>query len=142
MPYRKVVMREGSPEDEGSLFLLAKSAFGERRGWDDGRALSALETDTVFVAELGGEPAGYVAVCREQDRLRIEQLAVHPAHEEEAIEEQLIAWAEGYAIAEGARALQVVVQGDDEIAVGFYRSRGFASAGDDLLELALPLPAT
>jgi ribosomal protein S18 acetylase RimI-like enzyme len=138
VPYRKVVMRGSRTDDEGQLFTLAKSVFGERRAWDDRRALAVLEKDTVFVAELAGEPAGYVAVFREQERMLIEQLAVHPAHEEEAIEEQLVAWAEGYAIAEGARALQVVVQGDDDVAVGFYRRHGFARVAPDVLELVLP----
>jgi ribosomal protein S18 acetylase RimI-like enzyme len=131
-------MRGSQSDDEGQLFSLAKSVFGERRAWDDRRALAVLEKDIVFVAELGGEPAGYVAVDRDEDRLLIEQLAVHPAHEEEAIEEQLVAWAEGYAIAQGARALQVVVEGDDEIAVAFYRSHGFARVAPDRLELVLP----
>lgn len=131
-------MRGSHTADEGLLFSLAKSVFGERRAWDDRRALAVLEKDTVFVAELAGEAAGYVAVYREHDRMLIEQLAVHPAHEEEAIEEQLVAWAEGYAIAEGARALQVVVQGDDDVAVEFYRSHGFARVAPDLLELVLP----
>jgi ribosomal protein S18 acetylase RimI-like enzyme len=138
VPYRKVVMRGSHTADEGQLFSLAKSVFGERRAWDDRRALAVLEKDTVFVAELGGKAAGYVAVYREQDSMLIEQLAVHPAHEEEAIEEQLVAWAEGYAIAEGARALQVVVQGDDDVAVEFYRRHGFARVAPDLLELILP----
>jgi ribosomal protein S18 acetylase RimI-like enzyme len=138
VPYRKVVMRTGRSGEEGQLFSLAKSVFGERRAWDDARALSALASDMVFVAELGGVPAGYVAVRREQSCICIEQLAVHPAHEEEAIEEQLVAWAEGYAIAEGALALQVVVQGDDDVAVGFYRQHGFAQVAPDRLELVLP----
>jgi ribosomal protein S18 acetylase RimI-like enzyme len=131
-------MRASSSDDEGALFTLAKAAFGEGSDWDDGRALNVLASDTVFVAELGGEPAGYVALARETDLLRIEQLAVHPAHEEESVEEQLVAWAEGFAISEGARVLQVVIQGDDETAIGFYRNRGFANAGADLLELVLP----
>ena len=37
----------------------------------------------MFVAELGGEPAGYVALEQSDDALRIEQLCVHPAHEAE-----------------------------------------------------------
>jgi len=138
MPYRKVAMRTCGGADEGVLFALAKAAFGERPEWDDRRALAALETDTVFVAELSGEPAGYVALRREDDRLRIEHLVVHPAHVEEAIETQLVEWAEGFAISEGVESLQVIVQGDDEVTVGFYRGRGFAPVAPDLLELVLP----
>jgi ribosomal protein S18 acetylase RimI-like enzyme len=53
---------------------------------------------------------------------------------------QLLEHAEGYAISEGAVALQVVVSRDDRRALDFYRGRGFVSAGEDLLELVLPRP--
>jgi ribosomal protein S18 acetylase RimI-like enzyme len=136
VPYRKVMMRPFRGDDEGLLFGVAKLAFAD---CDDRRTLATLERDTVFVAELAGEPAGYVAIEESGGGLRIEQLCVHPAHEEEGIGGQLLEWAEGYAISIGAGRLQVVVEGGNETASAFYRSRGFVSAGPDLLELVLPL---
>ena len=59
MPYRKVTMRSFREDDEGQLFAVAKLAFTEG---DDRRTLATLARDTVFVAELAGEPAGYVAI--------------------------------------------------------------------------------
>lgn len=135
MPYRKVTMRSYRSEDEGLLFGLAKFAFAEH---DERRTLTALERDTVFIAELGGEPAGYVAVEEEDGALRIEQLVVHPAHEAEGIGRQLLEWAEGYAISAGAARLQVVAESHNAPAVSFYRGRGFVPVGPDLLELVLP----
>jgi ribosomal protein S18 acetylase RimI-like enzyme len=135
VPYRKVTMRPLRHEDEGLLFGVAKLAFGEQ---DDGRTLATLERGTVFVAELGGEPAGYVALEESGEALRIEQLCVHPAHEAEGIGGQLLDWAEGYAISAGAPRLEVVVEVGNDRADSFYRRRGFASAGPDLLELVLP----
>ncbi len=132
-------MRPFRPEDEGLLFGVAKLAFAE---CDDGRTLSTLAHGTVFVAELGGEPAGYVAVERSGDAVRIEQLCVHPAHEAEGIGGQLLEWAEGYAISVGSTRLEVVVEGGNERAADFYRRRGFAGAGPDLLELLLPQDAS
>lgn len=133
-------MRPFRAEDEGLLFGVAKLAFAEQ---DDGRTLTALERDTVFVAELDGEPAGYVAVEESERAVRIEQLCVHPAHEAEGVGRQLLDWAEGYAISAGAARLEVVVEAGNERAASFYHSRGFVSTGSDLFELVLPqAPAT
>jgi ribosomal protein S18 acetylase RimI-like enzyme len=135
VPYRKVTMRPFRTEDEGLLFGVAKLVFA---GLDDDRTLATLVRDTVFVAELGGTPAGYVALEESGEALRIEQLCVHPAHEEEGVGRQLLEWAEGYAISTGALRLQIVVEAGNERAAAFYRGRGFVSAGSDLLELVLP----
>ncbi len=90
------------------------------------------------MAELEGEPAGYVAIEESDTTLRIEQLCVHPAHEEEGIGGQLLDWAEGYAISSGASRLQIVVEAGNERAADFYRRRGFVPAEPELLELVLP----
>jgi ribosomal protein S18 acetylase RimI-like enzyme len=135
VPYRKVMMRPFRVEDEGLLFNVAKLAFAEG---DDRRTLAVLSRDTVFVAELQGEPAGYVAIEESDSTLRIEQLCVHPAHEEEGIGGQLLEWAEGYAISSGAERLEIVVEPGNDRAAAFYRRRGFAPSAPDLLELVLP----
>jgi ribosomal-protein-alanine N-acetyltransferase len=135
VPYRKVTMRPVRSEDEGRLFAVAKLAFAD---CDDRRTLSALARDTVFVAELAGETAGYVAIEESTAALRIEQLCVHPAHEQEGVGRQLLEWAEGYAISSGASRLEVVVERGNDRAESFYRGRGFVSVGPDLLELVLP----
>ena len=122
-------MRPFRTEDEGLLFGVAKLAFAE---CDDGRTLATLERDTVFVAELAGKPAGYVAIEESAGALRIEQLCVHPAHEEEGVDCQLLDWAEGYAISTGVARLEVVVEGGNDRAAAFYRGRGFVPAGQDL----------
>jgi ribosomal protein S18 acetylase RimI-like enzyme len=135
VPYRKVMMRPFRREDEGLLFGVAKLAFGEQ---DDDRTIATLSRTTVFVAELGGEPAGYVALDQVGGAFRIEQLCVHPAHEAEGIGGQLLEWAEGYAIAEGAERLEIVVEPDNERALTFYRRRGFAVTAPDVYALVLP----
>jgi ribosomal protein S18 acetylase RimI-like enzyme len=135
VPYRKVTMRPYRTDDEGLLFGVARLAFGEH---DDGRTLATLERDTVFVAELGTEPAGYVALEESEQAVRIEQICVHPAHEAEGVGGQLIEWAEGWAIALGAARLEIVVEPENERAVSFYRSRGFVPVAPELYELVLP----
>jgi ribosomal protein S18 acetylase RimI-like enzyme len=136
--YRKATIRPYRAEDESRLFSLAQESFGVQASWSDGRALSGLTEDTVFVADLEGDPAGYVALRREGDALRIEQLLVSPRHEHEGIGRQLVEYAEGFAISEGASRLQIVVEPDNRRALDFYGRRSFRPTGDDLLELVLP----
>jgi ribosomal protein S18 acetylase RimI-like enzyme len=123
------------PEDEAVLFGLARLDRGA-----DERTLEVLEHETTFVADVAGRPAGYVALFAEEGRMRIDQLFVSPEHEAEGVGRQLLEYAEGFAISEGAEALEVVVAEDDARAVAFYRSRGFAAAGQDVFELVLPRP--
>jgi GNAT superfamily N-acetyltransferase len=134
LTYRKAEIRLFRPDDEPLLFGLASLD----RGADD-RTLTVLESETVFVADLDGVPAGYVALEPREGAICIDQLFVSPEHEAEGIGRQLLEWAEGYAIAEGAEALQVVVEAGNRRALEFYESRGFAPAGRDLLELRLPV---
>ena len=133
MTYRKAEIRAFQQEDEPLLFGLVSLDRGA-----DERTLSVLERETVFVAEVEGAPAGYVALEREAEAVRVDQLFVSPEHEAEGVGRQLIEFAEGYAIWQGAVSLRVVVQADDDRAVTFYRDRGFTPCGDDLLELLLP----
>ena len=133
MPYRKTEIRPLRPADEPLLFGLARLDRGA-----DATTLGVLERETVFVAELEGVPAGYVAVARSREAMRIDQLFVSPEHEAEGIGRQLLDFAEGYAISEGAPTLQVVVEPGDRRALAFYRGRGFTVTGEDLLELVLP----
>jgi ribosomal protein S18 acetylase RimI-like enzyme len=133
VPYRKAEIRAFRQEDEPVLFGLANIDRGA-----DARTLAVLERETVFVAEVEGSPAGYVALDRVERAVRVDQLFVSPEHEAEGIGRQLLEYAEGYAIWQEAEALQVVVEGDNERALSFYRGRGFTPVASDLLELRLP----
>jgi ribosomal protein S18 acetylase RimI-like enzyme len=125
--------------DLRQLFALAKSTFADAPGWDDARVLDALERDVVFVAREGGAPAGYVAL-RPVDarRVVVEQLFVAPGHERRGVGHHLLAYAEGYAIAERASALRIVVERDNLRARSFYVRAGFVPVAPEVLELILP----
>jgi ribosomal protein S18 acetylase RimI-like enzyme len=138
MTYRKATIRPYRADDESVLFSLARESFGDRERWNDRTALDALETATVFVADLDGDQAGYVALQRDGDTIRIEQLLVSPRHEQEGIGNQLIDYAEGYAISEGIARLQIVVEEGNRRALEFYGRRNFVSVAPDVLELSLP----
>ena len=133
MTYRKAEIRPYQAADEPLLFGLASLDRGADR-----RTLAVLERETVFVADLEGAPAGYVALERAGDAVRVDQLFVSPEHEGEGIGRQLLEYAEGFAISEQALSLQVVVSVGDRRATDFYRGRGFVPAGEDLLEIVLP----
>ncbi len=133
MTYRRAEIRPFRAEDEPLLFGLARL----ERGADE-RTLDVLEHETVFVAEIEGEPAGYVALEQHEDVVRVEQVFVADEHEGEEVERQLVDFAEGYAIWRAARALQVVVEPGNEAARRYYRARGFVPGTGDLLELVLP----
>ncbi len=134
--YRKAHIRPSRPEDEALLFGLANIDRGA-----DERTLDVLERETVFVAEVEGAAAGYVALEEsDESRVRVDQLFVSPDHEAEGVGRQLLEYAEGYAIWRGARTLRVVVSEGDRRAISFYRERGFVPAGEDVLELVLPEP--
>ena len=135
MTYRKAIIRPFDPVDEPLLFGLASVDRGA-----DERTLAVLEHETVFVAEVEGSAAGYVALEHEESGVRVDQLFVSPHHEEEEIGRQLLEYAEGYAIWRGARSLRVVVAEGDRSAVSFYRGRGFVPVEENLLELVLPEP--
>jgi GNAT superfamily N-acetyltransferase len=133
LTYRKAEIRPFREEDEALLFGLASLDRGA-----DSHTIAVLERETVFVADLEGSPAGYVALRPTGDAVCIDQLFVSPEHEAEGIGRQLLEWAEGYAISERAARLEVVVEAENRRALDFYRGRGFTEAGEDLLELQLP----
>jgi ribosomal protein S18 acetylase RimI-like enzyme len=133
MTYRKADIRPFRQADEPVLFGLASLDRGA-----DERTLAVLEHETVFVAEVEGSPAGYVALEQEAALVRVDQLFVSPEHEQEGVGRQLLEFAEGYAIWCRAERLQVVVEGENRRALGFYRGRGFVPVSDELVELVLP----
>jgi ribosomal protein S18 acetylase RimI-like enzyme len=127
------------PAEAELLFGLAKTAFEREPGWTDARVLAVLSEDVVFVAREGGLQAGYVALRRNADEGQvIEQLLVAPGHERRGVGHRLLAYAEGYAIAQGAPSLLVVAEPDNHAARGFYLRSGCVPIGGDLLELVLP----
>lgn len=121
------------------LFGLAKGVFADAQGWSDARVLEALARDLLFLAEEEGEPAGYVALRHEPDgAVVIEQLFVVPGHERRGVGHRLLDYVEGYAIAERAPALRIVVEQDNVPARDFYQRAGFVPVDTEIFERSLP----
>jgi ribosomal protein S18 acetylase RimI-like enzyme len=139
MPYRKAAIRPYRPEDSPVLFGRAHMSLSAGSGWNDERTLRVLEGDTVFVAEIDGSPAGFVAVDAGPTTTRIDELFVVPEHEDESVEWQLLEYAEGYAIASDSNRIEAVVDGDEPAALAPFRRYGFSPAeADGRLQLTLP----
>jgi len=127
--------------DLPQLLGLASGEFAERPGWNEERVLEVLRRDVVFIARERGQLAGFVALRREEgDTIVVEQLLVATGHQRRGIGRRLLAYAEGYAISEQARALQIVVEPDNHPARSFYRRSGFVPLQSELelFELVLP----
>lgn len=124
--------------DLRQLFALARGTFHDFAGWEDSRVLRALTQDVVFVAREEGLPAGYVALRPEGRAIVVEQLFVAPGHEQRGVGRSLLAYAEGYAIAERAGVLRIVVERENLRARSFYLREGFVPVAPELVELVLP----
>jgi ribosomal protein S18 acetylase RimI-like enzyme len=125
--------------DVRQLFGLAKGAFGDLPGWRDRRVIEVLTRDIVFVARERDLLAGYVALFRDpDDGIVVDQLFVAPGHERRGVGRHLLACAEGYAIADQARTLRIIVEEGNGRAREFYRRSGFVPIEAELFELVLP----
>ena len=134
-----VVIGRCREADGPHLFGLAKSVFVDAPGWSDAQVLKALARDLLFLAEEEGEPAGYVALRHEPDgAFVVEQLFVVPGHERRGVGHRLLDYVEGYAIAERAPALRIVVERDNVPARDFYQRVGFVPVDTEIFERSLP----
>jgi ribosomal protein S18 acetylase RimI-like enzyme len=130
-----------SAADAQELFCLAKTAFGDLPGWDDGEVLDVLRRDIVFMATDEGVVAGYVALGRDDDgTLVVDQLLVAPGHERRGVGRRLLAHAEEYAVMRGVPELLIVVEADNVPAQNFYRRSGFVPVEPELYRRVLPPP--
>ena len=85
--------------------------------------------DVVFVAEVEGHPAGYMAVREDGRSLVIDQLVVAPADQGRHVGHRLLDWAEGYGTSRGLERVRVPADGSDRKAREFYVRRGYLDAG-------------
>jgi ribosomal protein S18 acetylase RimI-like enzyme len=132
-----------SETDLPQLFVFASAVFAALPGWSNERVLEVLRGDVVFVARERGQLAGSVALSHEDsDAIVIEQLFVAPGHEGRGIGRSLLAYAEGYAIAERAHSLRIVVEQDNRSARGFYTRSGFLPVESELELFELVLPSS
>ena len=128
----KVEIRTMRSGDESMLVYLAEETLhplaaraGHPERYDPADLLALLAEASVFVAEAGGEIAGYVAVERVPQALEVRCLCVNPAFEAQAVAHQLMDWVEGVAFTESRSRLRALVPIADERSQHLYRGHSF-----------------
>lgn len=133
-----VSIREGRPADGPALRRLVAETIEEPDAAVDPVA-PGPSGDIVFVAELGGHPAGYAAVRVDGAVLMVDRVVVAPADRGRAVGNRLLDWLEGYGIARGLRRVRIAVEPGNRQAHEFYGRRGYATCADTV-ERDLPGP--
>jgi GNAT superfamily N-acetyltransferase len=133
----EVVVRERRPGDEPALSRLVAETLPMLSASDE--VLSGADGpegpagDIVFVAEVSGHPAGFLASREAGQALVVDRMVVPPADQGRRVGHALLDWAEGYGCSRGLRRVAVVATGADEKARDFYRRRGYAADGELLI---------
>jgi ribosomal protein S18 acetylase RimI-like enzyme len=150
----KCDIRAAAPDDRGELTLLAEETLrplatgaGHPERYHAAELLDLLDRADVYVARVGAETAGFMAVEDQADDLAVRCLCVHPAYEARGVANQLLDWAEGVAVDRRRRRLTAFVPASDQPSLHLYRGHEFSAtrAEDDaemvVLEKKLPQPA-
>ena len=120
-----VVVRECRAQDEPSLRRLVAETIGEPAA-----DLQPVEPgppgDVVFVAEIGGHPAGYAAARVDGSVLMIDRVMVAPADRGRHVGHRLLDWLEGYGVSRGLERVRIAVEAENRPAREFYSRRGYA----------------
>ena len=131
----KCSVRSAQESDRGMLVLLAEETLhplaegsGHPERYRTADLLTLLERADVYVAEAGGETAGFLAVEGEGDALVLRCLCVGPAFEARGVANQLVDWAEGLAIDRGMARLRAVVPAADNPSLRLYRGHDFSGS--------------
>ena len=123
-----VVVREGRAGDGPALRRLLAEAMGEP---DTPEAIGPDDAgDVVFVAELGGHPAGYAAARVDGAVLVVDRVMVAPADRGRHVGHRLLDWLEGYGVSRGLRRVRIAVERENRAARDFYARRGYAACAD------------
>jgi GNAT superfamily N-acetyltransferase len=129
-----VVVREGRAGDGPALRRLLAEAMGE----PDTDAIRPDDPgDVVFVAELGGHPAGYAAARVDGAVLVVDRVMVAPADRGRHVGHCLLDWLEGYGVSRRLQRVRIAVERENRSARDFYARRGYAAC-DDGVERDLP----
>jgi N-acetylglutamate synthase-like GNAT family acetyltransferase len=141
------------PGDESVLLLLAEQnlrplavQLGHPERYHAEELLDLLDDAEVFVAEADDEVAGYVAVEDAARDLVVRCLCVSPAHEAQAVANQLLDWVEGLAFSRRVRRVEALVPAGDEASLHLSRRHDFSGMPEEqrpemiVMEKRLPEP--
>ena len=124
-----VVVREGGADDGPALRRLLAEAMGEPDA--DASVVDPDDAgDVVFVAELGGHPAGYAAARVDGAVLVVDRVMVAPADRGRHVGHRLLDWLEGYGVSRGLMRVRIAVENENRAARDFYARRGYAECAE------------
>lgn len=130
----KCEIRAKRAGEESVLLLLADENLrplaqtaGHPERYHPDELVALLDTAEVYVADAGGEVAGYVAVepDAETERLLVRCLCINPAHEAQAVAHQLLDWVEGLAFNRRFARLTTSVAMADQRSLSLFERHGF-----------------
>src|SRR5580658_5456112 len=121
-------IRAAAPSEALAVLLLWREAETHATTTDDAESLDRLmahDPGALLVAESDGRLVGSVIAGWEGWRGSIYRLAVSPSYRRAGLAGALVREAERRLEVLGARRLQAIVVGDDDRAMGFWRSSGW-----------------
>ncbi len=121
-------LRRAAPADAAALLALWRAAEATPSPTDDPAALRRLLAEpaaAVLVAERGGELVGSLIAGFDGWRGNLYRLATHPAHRRRGVARALVAEAEAWLRARGARRVTALVERDHAWATAFWAAVGY-----------------
>jgi len=146
----KCSLRAVTDDDRSMIALLADETLrplaagaGHPERYHPEDVVDLLDHADVYVAEAGGEMAGFVAVEAEGDALAVRCVCVNPGFEARGVANQLLDWAEGVGIDRGMTRLTAYIPVADHPSRHLYQGHEFCTAdgqSGDMLLLEKRLP--
>lgn len=96
-----------------------------------------MDVESIHIAAFSGdEVIGTLILTRKDSHaLKMRQVCVNPAFQSQSVGRKMVFFAEEYAVKAGYKVIELHARASVS---GWYSTLGFASAGDEFLEVGLP----
>lgn len=123
-------VRRAGAGDVQAIARIEQSCFSAP--WSEALILAGLqkENDLFYIAECGGEAAGYIGLNRVLDESYLYNLAVLPQYRRRGIGEALLRHACSEMFGTGASFVSLEVRRSNRAAIALYEKLGFQRAGE------------
>lgn len=127
--FMNVIVRNMKQEDIPFTVELEKELFSD--AWTELGLVNTLHyrPDTSFVAEIGGEPAGYLFFMAAADEGELLRIGVSPRYRRQGIARALLAHMDEFVRENGIYSVWLEVREHNEAARSLYEKTGFVIQG-------------